>query len=181
MSAYNHRHLDIAAFASAAAVLERSDPLAGYERLLEETEGRGADRLLRWRAQGAQQVDASGQAQNWLHMRAEGMLSLTCQRCLEPVDVALEVSRSFRFVPTEVQAEAEDEMAEEDVLAISRDFDLQALVEDELLMELPLVPAHEVCPGQVKLSVADADFEEAQPAKPNPFAVLSGLKKNGPS
>jgi len=155
--------------------------MAGYPRLLEETEGRGVDRSVHWHAEGTQRVDASGHAQNWLHLQAQATLSLTCQRCLEPVDVSLDVARSFRFVPTEAQAEAEDEAAEEDVLAISRDFDLPALVEDELLMELPLVPAHEVCPGQVRLSVADDDFEAAQPVKPNPFAALAGLKKIGAS
>ena len=176
MSAYNPRHIDIPAFAGAGAVLERADALAGFERLLEETSGRGADQAIHWHAQGERRTDASGHAQNWLHLRTGAVLSLTCQRCLEPMDTTLTVERSFRFVPTEAQAEAEDETAQEDVLAASRDFDLQALVEDELLMELPLTPAHEICPKRPSFSAADADFEEVQPAKPNPFAALAGLK-----
>jgi uncharacterized protein len=58
----------------------------------------------------------------------------------------------------------------------SRDFNLRELVEDELLMEIPVTPVHEVCPIPVKLSVSDADFEESEAARPNPFAVLGALR-----
>jgi uncharacterized protein len=181
MNAYSPRHLDIAAFAGAGAVLERDDTQDGFERLLTETGGRGADRAIHWRAEGERQEDASGHARHWLHLRAETVLSLSCQRCLEPVDMPLAVERSFRFVSTEAQAEIEDEESEEDVLAISREFDLLALVEDELLMELPLAPTHEACPSRPAFSAADADFEDAAPVKPNPFAALAALRpgKNG--
>ena len=49
-------------------------------------------------------------------------------------------------------------------------------MEDELLMALPVVPKHDVCPGPVKLQAADADFVEEEDKKPNPFAVLQQLK-----
>lgn len=168
--------LDVKAFAKAGAVLSGQDPLSKYPRLLEEAGGQGADQPVQWEAHGEMRVDASGLAQIWLHLSAQVSLPLTCQRCLGPVDIALEVVRAFRFVATEAQAEAEDEEAEEDVLALSRDFDLQALIEDELLMELPVVPRHEVCPTEVKLAAQDADFEAAQAENPNPFAALAGLK-----
>jgi len=54
--------------------------------------------------------------------------------------VNLLVDRDFRFVPDEATAMAEDDEAEEDLLVLSGEFDLLALVEDELLMDLPLVP-----------------------------------------
>ena len=136
----------------------------------------GADREIRWLARGEQQTDAGGHARVWLHLEAGVSLPLTCQRCLGPADIEVSVVRDFRFVATEEQAEAEDEDAEEDVLVLSRDFDLLALVEDELLMALPLVPRHAVCPGDVKLAAQDADFEAASAAKPNPFAALAGIK-----
>lgn len=176
MNAYHPRHLDVAAFAGAGAVLEHDDAQAGFERLLAETAGRSADRAVHWRAEGERQEDVSGHARHWLHLRAETVLSLTCQRCLEPVDMPLAVARSFRFVATEAQAEIEDEDAEEDVLAISHEFDLLALVEDELLMELPLAPTHATCPSRPAFSAADADFDDQAPAKPNPFAALAGLR-----
>ena len=50
------------------------------------------------------------------------------------------------------------------------------LVEDELLMEVPVAPMHAACPQPVKMSAADAGFEEAAPERANPFAVLGKLR-----
>ena len=170
------RRLNVQAFAQAGANLSAVDPLSAYERLLAETGGAGADREVRWRILGRQETDASGHSRIWLHLEAETCLPLTCQRCLAPADMEVAVVRDFRFVATEEQAEAEDEDAEEDVLVLSREFDLLGLVEDELIMGLPLVPRHAVCPGDVKLSAQDPDFEAASLAQPHPFAALAGLK-----
>lgn len=173
---FNAGRLDVKAFAQAGAVLSGREVLSKYERLLEEAGGQGGDRLVHWEARGDTRADAGGFAQIWLHLSARVSLPLTCQRCLGPADIEVAAQRSFRFVASEEQAEAEDEEAEEDVLVLSRDFNLRQLVEDELLMALPLVPRHEVCPTEVKLSAEDADFEAASAAKPNPFAALAGLK-----
>lgn len=175
-SEFNVHRLDIKAFAQAGGVLSGSDLLSKYERLLEETGGQGADRVLQWEARGELRRDAGGFAQIWLHLDAAISLPLTCQRCLGPADIEVTVGRSFRFVATEEQAEAEDDEAEEEVLALSRDFNLHELIEDEILMALPIVPRHEVCPTTVKLAVQDADFEAAEAAQPHPFAALAGLK-----
>jgi len=175
-SEFHARRLDIKAFAQAGATLSGRDALSKYERLFEEADRQGAERPVRWEARGEQRTDAGGHAQIWLYLSAEVSLPLTCQRCLGRADVTVAVDRSFRFVASEEQAEAEDEEAEEDVLALSRDFNLQELVEDELLMSLPVVPRHETCPTEVKLAAQDADFEAAQAEKPNPFAALAGLK-----
>jgi uncharacterized protein len=43
-------------------------------------------------------------------------------------------------------------------------------------MELPLAPRHEICPEQVKLAVADEEFESASGHRENPFAMLGKLK-----
>ncbi len=96
-----------------------------------------------------------------------------------PVDVPLDVERSFRFVADEATAEALDEECDEDLLALSREFDLRELIEDELLMALPVVPRHEECPTSVPLASSDDDFEVANSEKPNPFAALAALRKDG--
>lgn len=168
--------LDVRAFAQAGAVLSGCDHLSRYERLLDEVGGQGAQREVRWEARGEMSEDASGHVRVWLHLGAQVSLPLTCQRCLGPADLEVVVARTFRFVATEAQAEAEDEESEEDVLVLSRDFNLHELIEDELIMAMPLVPRHEVCPTAVQLSAEDADFEAAGAARPNPFAALAGLK-----
>jgi uncharacterized protein len=168
--------LDVKAFAKAGAVLSGQDLLSKYERLLEETGGQGGERPVRWEARGELRAGAGAQEQVWLHLQAEVSLPLVCQRCMGPADISLVVDQSYRFVATEAQAELEDEEAEEDVLALSRDFNLQELLEDELLMALPVVPRHEVCPAEVRLAAQDPDFDAATEEKPNPFAVLAGLR-----
>jgi uncharacterized protein len=105
-------------------------------------------------------------------------LALQCQRCLTAVVEQVVAERDFLFVADEATAEAMDEESEADVLVISRDFDVLSLVEDELLLALPLVPRHEICPQAVPVAVADEAFEQAS-ERPNPFAALAALKKGG--
>jgi uncharacterized protein len=167
--------LDLQSFARTAGRAAAGDLLSKYERLMQETQGLGGGNLVNWSAQGELRA-AGGDEQIWLHLVVEAAVPLTCQRCLGLVDMPLKVDRSFRFVANEEVAEQLDEEAEEDVLALDRDFDLRQLIEDELLMELPLVPRHEVCPTEVKLAVADPDFEEKSAEKDKPFAVLAQLK-----
>lgn len=172
---FNPQRLDVQAFAEEGAELKGSSPLAELPRLAQELARRDPSVLVHWRAQGELLNPHHVQPQVWLHLQADTVLPLTCQRCLLPVDTPVAFARAFRFVADESTAEAEDEEAEEDVLALSRAFDLPGLLEDELLLALPLVPRHEVCPEPVKLSAVDPDFE-AEPERPNPFAVLGRLK-----
>ena len=171
------RRLDIAAFAKNGATLAGEERLAEFGRLMEESSGAGADNLVHFDAQGRLQADPAGVEEAWLHLAANTTLALTCQRCLGPVDVDVQFERDFRFVATEELAEVEDEESEEDVLVLNPAFDLLELIEDELLMDMPTAPKHSACPGQVKMSAADAGLVEEAAEKPNPFAVLGTLKK----
>jgi uncharacterized protein len=141
-----------------------------------ETRGRGAASPVTWSAVGELRNPRHVQPEIWLHLKAQAVLALTCQRCLGPVDAPLAVERSFRFVADEDKAAAQDEQSEEDVLALSRTFDLVELVEDELLMEVPLAPRHESCPEPVKMEVADEDFDAVGGRRENPFAILGKFK-----
>lgn len=169
-------HLDVKAFAHAASEIAGHDPLSKYKRLMQETQGQGANQILKWSARGERRAADAGAEQTWLHLTVDVSMPLTCQRCLGPVDMAVAVNRSFRFVDSEEAAEAQDVEAEEDVLAASPDFSLLELIEDEVLMALPVVPCHEACPVEVKLTVADPGFEAASAEKRNPFAVLAKLQ-----
>ena len=168
--------LDVAGFAAEEGALAAVDPIAKYPRLVSELADPADDLAVRWEAHGAQRPGATGGTVPWLHLVASTVVPLVCQRCLTPVDTQLDVDRWFRFVADEATAAAEDDGSEEDLLVASRDFNLQELVEDEFLMEIPVTPVHDVCPVPVTLSVADADFDESEAAKPNPFAVLGALR-----
>ncbi|RSZ46010.1 MULTISPECIES: DUF177 domain-containing protein [unclassified Variovorax] len=172
--------LNVPGFAAAGATLEATDPVPRYERLVAELAIPAPEAVVRWTAHGEERPGVDGKATPWLHLEAEAVVPLVCQRCLSPVDTSLEVNRWFRFVASEAVAESEDEESEEDLLVVSRDFDLHALIEDELLMEIPVMPTHDVCPTPVQLSSSDDDFNAAEEAKPNPFAVLGALRSRKP-
>lgn len=173
---FTARRLDVRRFAEEGGALSGHEPVRKHERLMAETQGRGGASSVAWSASGEMRNPRHVHPEIWLHLRADAVLPLTCQRCLGPVDVPLAVDRAFRFVADEEMAAAQDEVAEEDVLALSRSFDLVELVEDELLMEMPLAPMHEVCPEPVKLSVQDEGFQEAPAQRESAFGILTRLK-----
>jgi uncharacterized protein len=173
---FDAQRLDVKRFAEEGAQLDSQAPLGGYARLLAETQGRGTDNVVHWTARGELRNPGHLRPQVWMHLDARAVLPLVCQRCLVPVDIEAAVARSFRFVDDEASAAAEDDASEEDVLALSRSFDLVELVEDELLMDLPVAPRHEVCPEALPMSSGQEEFEAAMAERPRPFASLARLK-----
>lgn len=172
---FSPRRLDVKSFAEDGARLSGQEPLRTFERLLAEAQGREPDSLVKWSAAGDTRNPRHVTPEIWLHLQAGVAMQLTCQRCLAPVEVPVSVQRSFRFVADESTAAAQDDESEEDVLAMSRSFDLLELVEDELLMEMPLAPHHETCPP-VQMVVEDEGFEGSSARHENPFVVLGQLK-----
>lgn len=130
---------------------------------------------MQWHATGESRPQRGAEPQVWLHLDGRAQLALVCQRCLQPVHTALQARRSFRFVESEARAAEIDADSEEDVLALTRTLDLIELVEDELLLALPLVPRHDVCPQPLKVR-DEEPFEE----RAHPFAALGSLKRKSP-
>ena len=65
----------------------------------------------------------------------------------------------------------------EELLVLNADFNLHELIEDELVLELPMIARHASCPGAT--GVAEPDFGVAVAGRPNPFAVLARFKPDG--
>ncbi len=126
-----------------------------------------------WSTRAEWRARPGGSDQLWLHLQAQAQVPLTCQRCLAAETEEVAVDRWFRFVDSEEQADAEDEDCEEDLLVQAPQFDLLALLEDELIMSLPLVPMHAQCPQPPVLQAG----EEAVAEPPHPFAALAQLRK----
>ena len=129
---------------------------------------------MRWRATGSHRP-VGGENQVWLHLQADADVVLQCQRCLLPLDEAVHVDRHFRFVADEDTAAAMDDEMEDEVLALPKSLNLRDLVEDEMLLALPLVPRHDVCPEAVTLQFGELEEVEE---KSNPFASLALLRKD---
>jgi uncharacterized protein len=153
------------------------------------------DTAFSWQAEGSTQPelqdDGTEGRQPYLRLAIHGSAWLECQRCLAPYEQASDVETTYRIVATEEEADEfpldEDEL---DVIVGSRQFDLVDLIEEELLLSLPLVPKHEVCP-EIHESLAsgadgadgvdsidDVPEQEIEPERANPFAALGSLKKD---
>ena len=168
--------LDVVAFAKEAGELDGRWSLAQFHRITESAVAgvpvTDADEVS-WNVRGEQRQLRGGDAQTWLHLKAATHVSLECQRCLKPVDVPLQISRNFLFVHGEDAAAQLDADSDDDVLAITRALDLRELVEDELLLAMPIVPRHEVCPEPLMPAAEDEPVDD----QPNPFAALASLKR----
>lgn len=173
------RALHVASFARAAGLQEGAFALSEFVRLHEMAESTAISEAVRFSVRGALRTDGAGTDEPWLHLAARTSLQLVCQRCLGPVDLPIAFERDFRFVANEALAAVEDEESEEDVLVLSKTFDLLELIEDELLMAMPPVPKHDVCPQPVRMQAADTDFEAPPDETPHPFAALQRLKDKG--
>lgn len=172
------RALDVPVLCRQGNLLEGSWPLVGMTRL---AQGLSAvpDTSAAWTAQGESMDVAGGAAELWLRLAAHADVCLQCQRCLQPVLQALVVDRRFRFVHTEDEAARLDETSEHDVLLLPQRLDLHALLEDELILALPLVPRHAVCPEPLVLA-SDRLDAAAEDTAPHPFAALAALRDHTP-
>lgn len=104
-------------------------------------------------------------------------VTLQCQRCNQSFQQQVHTTYCFSPVANDHQAEALPEVYEPIEVNAFGEVDLLAMVEDEIILSLPVVSIHE--PGHCKMSEADMVFGQlpAEVEKPNPFAVLASLKK----
>ncbi len=172
-------HLNLDHLAKSTAEMDGSAFVADFPRIQAEISGDGSDLALDWRITAELEQDAASpkNSKTWLNLGVDTTLRMVCQRCLTDVLIPIQIDRDFRFVESEELALAQDDESEEDLLVNSTDFDLSALIEDEVLMEAPIVPVHEVCPVEVQLSAGEESVAD-DGKKPNPFAVLEKLKTN---
>lgn len=106
-----------------------------------------------------------------LELSVQGVLRLTCQRCLEPFDYNLDIKSGFIVVHDESDIPPEDDDLDDyDYLVADARMQVFELIEDEVLLALPLAPKHagEDC---------GADGMIAALKKPSPFQALQSLKR----
>jgi len=174
---FEAKRLNVQALAEAGQPLSGSTLLQNMERLAPESNVLDANTAINWKINAEMRPGAGGQMDVWLHITADVSLVLTCQRCMAPVQTPVAVDQWYRFVASEDVAMAEDDASDEDLLVMTPQFDALEVLEDELLMALPLVPMHEVCPSMPTFTAGEADMVELAAEKPNPFAALAQLKK----
>lgn len=124
-------------------------------------------------------VDESGRPRVEGEISAE--LSLLCQRCLEPVELPVTARVQAVLVATDAEAGRLQGQCDA-VLVEGESLTLLDLVEDELLLALPLVPMHaslEACsPAAREVLSASEHATAAEEERSSPFAVLKTMKSN---
>lgn len=160
--------IDPIRLADTEARLNGELPLAGLRRLVE----------MCLDEQGAVTVDLQFEHDpsgglRVMHGRITARAGLLCQRCMERVDV--EITSEPRLVLLK-PGEREDLLEAGDAILIEKPITLGALVEDELLLEVPMVPMHPTdrCPVSI---APDEKPRGREPRKPSPFSVLEKLKR----
>ena len=101
-----------------------------------------------------------------LHLRINSELPVICQRCLDEMLVKLDLK--FDYLLSDSSVNAVDESDELDWLEINSEMDVRELIEDELLLAMPIAPVHATSCTELSMQSGE---------KPNPFAVLKGKIK----
>jgi uncharacterized protein len=148
-------------------------PLSNFPRFsAEKTPDTPAESPIAWSLHSDGQV-FQGHPSILLCLRAE--IFLVCQRCLEPYLQNLALQRRLVLVQTQAQVDAEPiDKADIDFLVGSDKFDLLDLLEEQLMLNLPLIPKHSSCDPPV-LTQMRREFLAAE--APSPFATLASMKQ----
>jgi uncharacterized protein len=139
--------IDPLRFCRQALRWETESALGGFPRLLESFSGG----VLRCRVTGR----IAQHAGCVLHVEIRGELELTCQRCLGAMTQDIAIERDIYLARNEAELERRDADPESsgDVILLEPKMSLVELVEDEVLLGLPLTPMH--APG---VCVIPVDF-----------------------
>ncbi len=77
-----------------------------------------------------------------LRLTISGEVELTCQRCLGGMRHAVEIERTVHLARNETELERLDALPDSDAVLAGEKIDLVELVEDEVLLSLPLASMH---------------------------------------
>lgn len=166
MSAALPERVDVARQVQARRIYSGTLPLAAMSRLrdaLATTEGQA-----RYHAEFGK--DALGVA--YLALQVDAGLPLLCQRSLEEFTLPVAIDERLGLISRE-EDEAALPSGYEPLLVVDGMVDLAAVIEDELILAVPVVPT---APGAPLDWIDPADRGEPGPDAPSPFAVLAGLK-----
>lgn len=156
-----------------AGALEGGIETTGMARLRDAVDGIGSEVSLSLQV-GRDEIDRP-----IISGRASVTVSMRCERCLAPANLLLDAPFAWCFIE-----EGGSGAAPEDVELIELPYEgapLADLVEDELLLALPLVATHpstDDCDEVVAKHVGSGDASTAsESTRQSPFAALEALKK----
>ncbi|MFO1321544.1 MAG: DUF177 domain-containing protein [Burkholderiales bacterium] len=90
-----------------------------------------------------------------IHLHVETRVCVVCHRCTGGLMVPVMSTRELVFVDADQMPAIEDEDEQTDHMPAGEKIDPTALVEEELMLSLPMVPRHEQC---LRSGVSDDEF-----------------------
>lgn len=148
-------------FARTGSKLQGAWPVADFPRLKDAL--RACSGSVRYELEGLPQA----QGRPALRLRLEGTLQLTCQRCLGALELPLGIEVVLQLAASQAEIDAEPLEAEgPERIVAGREMAVHDLIEDELLLALPIAPRHEHCAARESGEARDTH---------SPFAGLRGL------
>jgi uncharacterized protein len=138
------------------------------------------------RFEGSETKRADGSVEHRIRLSVSAHAVLTCQRCLSGLPTHIAGERSFVLLKDEAAVDAYDELNDDDDeapegFAADSAVSFAQLAEEELVLLMPIVPRHTVCPTALAPALMDSlgraveqpGFEDVEAA--SPFAGLQGL------
>lgn len=98
----------------------------------------------------------------FLELSIEGEIELNCQRCLEDFKHKINIQNTIAcyLSPTKHQnLSIEDE--EHDTILVTPELNLQSIIDDELILNLPAFPKHGICPTKNQSTVLETKANSA--------------------
>lgn len=149
-------------FATAGATQEGTLPLSSFPRLQDVLVSNAGE--VAYALHGVR----DGRGRPSLQLSVRGTLQLRCQRCLGPL--AHHVHAEALLVLAGSQAEIDAEPAGVDApdrVVAGKEMAVGELVEDELILDLPVAPRHGSCAARIA--------GNAPASRSSPFAGLRGM------
>lgn len=114
----------------------------------------------------------------YVHGNIKAYPQLICQCCLQPMEWPLDIQVRLALVVNDTGINEWREDYEPWVVAWEETASLWSLVEDELLLALPIAAQHSVdeCPEGNRFKQAKEESREGKEGVANPFLVLNKLK-----
>lgn len=168
------RALSLFDFARQGGTLQGSASLTDMPRLRDLLSA--ADGVVTWALRGEMRQRPGLSAQPMVTLWVQASLPVVCQRCLHDMQQSIEETVLFRLVPDEPELTQEELEAEEEALVARHPVDIGALIEDQLILALPLVPMHDACPRQAqpdRVTPSPAGGQDGE--RQTPFAQLRDL------
>jgi uncharacterized protein len=155
--------------------------IAALPRLAEEVSSIAPGDGFRWEIQTHFADSPGSEPRQMIDLVVNGRIHLVCQSCLQ--DCGLELAQKSRFILVATEAEADAFPIEDDLqepLVASQHFDLLELIEDEILLSLPLIPKHleGACQPHAAALGGSGKAADSLEKPQNPFNVLKNMKKN---